>query len=158
MVGLLHAMAFMVILLIGWVIWNNKPLPLPKALTWGLGFWPSLVNGFHTTNAPLLICSPATILRKQCNKQTCLTYNTNSELPARSEDKASLIRINTKTAEKLYNTTLSQNSTQTMVQTLKWDCWGVSRSVTHKHELWIWFTLFFAMTKALHLTCYSVTR
>jgi len=28
MVGLLHAMAFMVLLLIGWVIWNNKPLPL----------------------------------------------------------------------------------------------------------------------------------
>jgi len=27
MVGLLHAMAFMVLLLIGWVIWNNKPLP-----------------------------------------------------------------------------------------------------------------------------------
>jgi len=26
MVGLLHAMAFMVLLLIGWVIWNNKPL------------------------------------------------------------------------------------------------------------------------------------
>jgi len=33
MVGLLHAMAFMVLLLIGWVIWNNKPLPLP--LPWG---------------------------------------------------------------------------------------------------------------------------
>ena len=32
MVGLLHAMAFMVLLLIGWVIWNNKPLPLqPEA-------------------------------------------------------------------------------------------------------------------------------
>jgi len=29
MVDLLHAMAFMVLLLIGWVIWNNKPLPLP---------------------------------------------------------------------------------------------------------------------------------
>jgi len=27
MVGLLHAMAFMVLLLVGWVIWNNKPLP-----------------------------------------------------------------------------------------------------------------------------------
>jgi len=27
MVGLLHAMVFMVLLLIGWVIWNNKPLP-----------------------------------------------------------------------------------------------------------------------------------
>jgi len=34
MVGLLHAMAFMVLLLIGWVIWNNKPLPLPLP-----GFW-----------------------------------------------------------------------------------------------------------------------
>ena len=31
MVGLLHAMAFMVLLLIGWVIWNNKTLPLPWA-------------------------------------------------------------------------------------------------------------------------------
>jgi len=30
MVGLLHAMAFMVLLLVGWVIWNNKPLPLPS--------------------------------------------------------------------------------------------------------------------------------
>jgi len=29
MVGLLHAMAFMVLLLVGWVIWNNKSLPLP---------------------------------------------------------------------------------------------------------------------------------
>jgi len=29
MVNLLHAMAFMVLLLVGWVIWNNKPLPLP---------------------------------------------------------------------------------------------------------------------------------
>jgi len=28
MVGLLHAMAFMVLLLIGWVMWNNNPLPL----------------------------------------------------------------------------------------------------------------------------------
>jgi len=39
MVGLLHAMAFMVLLLVGWVIWNNKPLPLPwrarvTLLTW----------------------------------------------------------------------------------------------------------------------------
>jgi len=33
MVGLLHAMAFMVLLLVGWVIWNNKPLPLPKKTT-----------------------------------------------------------------------------------------------------------------------------
>ena len=29
MVGLLHSMAFMVLLLVGWVICNNKPLPLP---------------------------------------------------------------------------------------------------------------------------------
>jgi len=29
MVSLLHAMVFMVFLLVGWVIWNNKPLPLP---------------------------------------------------------------------------------------------------------------------------------
>jgi len=28
MVGLLYAMAFMVLLLVGWVVWNNKPLPL----------------------------------------------------------------------------------------------------------------------------------
>jgi len=31
MVGLLHAMTFMVLLLVGWVIWNNKPLPLSTA-------------------------------------------------------------------------------------------------------------------------------
>jgi len=37
-------------------------------------------------------------------------------------------------------------------------CWRVSHSVTHKHELWIWFTLSYAMTKALHLTCHSVTH
>jgi len=30
MVGLLHAMTFMVLLLVGLVIWNNKPLPLPS--------------------------------------------------------------------------------------------------------------------------------
>jgi len=36
MVGLLHAMAFMVLLLIGWVIWNNKPLPFthPQHSEW----------------------------------------------------------------------------------------------------------------------------
>jgi len=30
MVGLLHvhAMGFMMLLCVGWVIWNNKPLPL----------------------------------------------------------------------------------------------------------------------------------
>ena len=28
MVGLLHAMAFMMLLLVGWVIWNNKPLTI----------------------------------------------------------------------------------------------------------------------------------
>jgi len=33
MVGLLHAMAFMVLLLVGWVIWNNKPSPLPLPKT-----------------------------------------------------------------------------------------------------------------------------
>jgi len=33
MVGLLHAMAFMVFLLVGWVIWNNKPSPLPAVST-----------------------------------------------------------------------------------------------------------------------------
>ena len=27
-------------------------------------------------------------------------------------------------------------------------CWRVSHSVTHKHELWIWFTLSYAMMKA----------
>ena len=32
MAGLLHAMAFMTLLLVGWVIWNNKPLPLRTAL------------------------------------------------------------------------------------------------------------------------------
>jgi len=29
MIGLLYVMAFIVLLLVGWVIWNNKPLPLP---------------------------------------------------------------------------------------------------------------------------------
>ena len=28
-------------------------------------------------------------------------------------------------------------------------CWRVSHSVTHKHERWIWFTLSYAMMKAL---------
>ena len=28
-------------------------------------------------------------------------------------------------------------------------CWRVSHSVTHKHELWVWFTLSYAMMKAL---------
>ena len=28
-------------------------------------------------------------------------------------------------------------------------CWRVSHSVTHKHELWIWFPLSYAMMKAL---------
>ena len=37
-------------------------------------------------------------------------------------------------------------------------CWRVSHSVTHKHELWIWFTLSYAMMKALLLTCHSVTH
>ena len=31
----------------------------------------------------------------------------------------------------------------------RWFCWGVSRSVTHKHQRWIWFTLSYAMLKAL---------
>jgi len=30
-----------------------------------------------------------------------------------------------------------------------YQCWRVSHSVTHKHELWIWFTLSCAMKKAL---------
>ena len=83
---------------------------------WGLGRCSQWFS--HRERTRTLICSPVTILKKQCNKQTCLT----SELPARSEDKASLIRSNTKTAEKLYNTTLSQNSsTQTKAQTSKRD-------------------------------------
>jgi len=47
MVGLLDAMAFMVLLLIGWVIWNNKPLPSPRL---GSGAQPALHfggNNFH---------------------------------------------------------------------------------------------------------------
>ena len=49
MVGLLHAMAFMVLLLIGWVIWNNKPLPLPLPLLWMwyIMYW-SVMNGSVT--------------------------------------------------------------------------------------------------------------
>ena len=45
---------------------------VPKALR--AGVWEGLVNGSHTANAPLLICSPVTILSKPCDKQTCLTY------------------------------------------------------------------------------------
>ena len=45
---------------------------VPEALR--AGVWEGLFNGSHTANAPLLICSPVTILRKPCNKQTCLTY------------------------------------------------------------------------------------
>jgi len=37
-------------------------------------------------------------------------------------------------------------------------CWRVSQSVTHKHELWIRFTLSYAMMKALHLTWHSATH
>jgi len=61
MVGLLHAMAFMVLLLIGWVIWNNKPLPLPLPLCWSVGCndeW-SRVMGHawrHATNCKLCSC------------------------------------------------------------------------------------------------------
>jgi len=33
MVGLLHAMAFMMLLLVGWVMWNNKPLPFGRHKT-----------------------------------------------------------------------------------------------------------------------------
>ena len=38
------------------------------------GVWEGLVNGFHTADAPLLICNSRTILKKQHNKDTCLTY------------------------------------------------------------------------------------
>jgi len=58
MVGLLHAMAFMVLLLIGWVIWNNIPLPLPFLLSWYLAmcqiFCCSIIQGvslnYHQRN------------------------------------------------------------------------------------------------------------
>jgi len=45
---------------------------VPKALR--AVVWEGLVNGSHTANVPLLICSPVTILSKPCNTQTCLTY------------------------------------------------------------------------------------
>jgi len=45
---------------------------VPKALR--ARVWKGLVNGSHTANALLLICSPVTILSKPCKKQTCLTY------------------------------------------------------------------------------------
>jgi len=32
MVDLLHAMAFMMLLLVGWVIWNNKPLTIDQSV------------------------------------------------------------------------------------------------------------------------------
>jgi len=45
-----------------------------KGLYLRAGVSQGLVNSFHTANAPLLICSPLTILRKECNQLTCLTY------------------------------------------------------------------------------------
>jgi len=39
MVGLLHAMAFMMLLLVDWVIWNNKPLN-----HWQLSMWLPMTN------------------------------------------------------------------------------------------------------------------
>ena len=52
MVGLLYAMAFMVLLLIGWVIWNNKPLPLYLVLSfsqWISVFWKWRFAKFSTS-------------------------------------------------------------------------------------------------------------
>ena len=55
-----------------WAEQNSKVLignpTVPKALR--AGVWEGLVNGSHTANAPLLICSPVTILSKPCDKQT----------------------------------------------------------------------------------------
>jgi len=51
---------------------NSGNPTVAKAL--GAGVCEGLVNGSHTANAPLLICSPVAILSKPCNKQTCLTY------------------------------------------------------------------------------------
>jgi len=68
------------------------------------GVWEGLVNGSHTANAPLLICSPVIILRKRATNRPA--WLTNTELPARSEDKASLIRSNTK-RQRNCNTTLT---------------------------------------------------
>ena len=45
-----------------------------KGLNLRAGVWEGLVNASHTADAPLLICSPVTFLRKQCNEQTSLTY------------------------------------------------------------------------------------
>jgi len=50
MVGLLHAMAFMVLLLIGWVIWNNKPLPLPLPDSTRCTIYPRVAWWFTTYN------------------------------------------------------------------------------------------------------------
>jgi len=84
---------------------------VPTAFTWRLGVWEGLVNGFHTASAPLLICSPVTILRKQYKKQTWSF--TNSELQARSEVGASLIRrINTTRLKTTHGLTQTPKSTQ----------------------------------------------
>ena len=58
MVGLLHAMAFMVLLLIGWVIWNNKPLPfnLSKKLQ-VIHCWIEQLDSVH--NASDCCCCPS---------------------------------------------------------------------------------------------------
>ena len=45
-----------------------------KGLNLRAGVWEGLVNASHTADAPLLICSPVTFLRKQCNEQTSLAY------------------------------------------------------------------------------------
>jgi len=65
MVGLLHAMAFMVLLLISWAIWNNKPLPLffvPKHLV-------MLVAVYQTNSGHRAIC-----LHNESNAQKKFTF------------------------------------------------------------------------------------
>ena len=47
MVGLLHAMAFMVLLRVAWVIWNNKPLPLPTKY---FSTWQNIIASALSTN------------------------------------------------------------------------------------------------------------
>ena len=75
MVGLLHAMAFMVLLLIGWVIWNDKLLPFYLASTCIgqhlLPFWrhPEQNWMFATCLAALL---PTSILKGIC--KLCIVH------------------------------------------------------------------------------------
>ena len=45
-IGLLHAMAFMVLLLVGWIIWNNKPLSITHSLSIIVDLFAAKIAGY----------------------------------------------------------------------------------------------------------------